>query len=74
MPFSANKTFITLIPKMDYILNFNHFHPISLCSFYYKVVANILASRLSNTIDKLISPNQGAFVKGRWIIENTVIA
>ena len=33
-----NHTFITLIPKKPDASNFNHFHPRSLCNFYYKVI------------------------------------
>lgn len=71
---NVNKTFIVLIPKTDKASNLNHFWPISLCNFAYKVVAKIIASRLSNSIEKIISLNQGAFVKDRWIAKNSVIA
>ncbi|XP_060670961.1 uncharacterized protein LOC132800728 [Ziziphus jujuba] len=54
--------------------NFNQFRSISLYNFVYKIVAKILAGRLSKVLDKLISPNQGAFIKGRWIAENFVVA
>lgn len=33
-----------------------------------------MASRLRLLLPKIISPNQGAFVNGRWIAENTVVA
>ena len=33
-----NHTFITLIPEKQGASNFNHFRPISLCNFYYKVI------------------------------------
>nr|XP_048330864.1 uncharacterized protein LOC125422764 [Ziziphus jujuba var. spinosa] len=74
IPSSMNETFIVVIPKINQPQNFNHFRPISLCNFVYKIVSKILAGRLSNVIEKIISPHQGAFVKGRWIAENTVIA
>lgn len=74
IPYLVNNTFIVLIPKVNHPQNFNHFRPISLCNFTYKIVAKIIAQRLSKLVDKIISPNQGAFVKGRWIAKNTVIA
>lgn len=74
VPERLNRTFIVLILKIDKACDFNHFQPISLCNFAYKVVAKILANLLSIVIDKLIFSNQGAIIKGRWIEENIVIA
>lgn len=74
IPQSSNETSIVLIPKINQPKNFNHFRPISLCNFIYKIVAKILLGRLSKVMDKIVSPNQGAFVKGRWIADNTVVA
>lgn len=51
MPDLINKTFIVLIPKTDKACNFNHFRLISLCNFAYKLVAKIVANRLSGVID-----------------------
>lgn len=69
-----NNSFIVLIPKTNHLFNFDGFHPISLCNFSYKIVAKIIAMRLNSIVSKIVSPNQGVFVKGRWIAENTVIA
>lgn len=69
-----NKTFIVLIPKTTKALNLNHYLLISLCNFAYKVVAKIMAKRLGRVVEKLVSPNQRAFVKGKWIAENSAIA
>ena len=74
IPDNANRTFIVLIPKVKSAANFNKFRPISLCNFSYKIVAKIITLRLSGLLERIISPNQGAFVKGWWIAENTVIA
>lgn len=68
-----NKTFLVLIPKSKHASKFNHFHPTSLCNFCYKVVSQILANRLRKYLYRIISPNQGAFVAGRWIAENTIV-
>jgi hypothetical protein len=69
-----NHTFITLIPKKQGASNFNHFCPISLCNFYYKIIAKIMVNRIRPLLSKLIDPSQAAFVPGRWIAENVVIA
>lgn len=39
----------------------------------YKVIAKLLASRLAESLEKLISPEQGAFVKGRLMTENILL-
>lgn len=73
IPKAVNKTFIVLIRKTEKASNFNHFWPISLCNFAYKVVAKILATKLNEDVDKLVSPNERAFVRRMWIAENSVL-
>lgn len=70
---AINRTFIALIPKRKEALEFDHFRPISLCNFLYKVISRILASRLKGLLDRLVSPFQAAFVPGRWIAESTIL-
>lgn len=36
-----------------------------LCTTYYKILAKILVNRLRPHLQNLISPAQGAFIKGR---------
>nr|XP_048333636.1 uncharacterized protein LOC125423443 [Ziziphus jujuba var. spinosa] len=69
----VNKTMLVLIPKTKNASNLNQFRPISLCNFCYKIVAKILTTRLRPLMSKIISPHQGAFLEGRWIMENTVV-
>uniref|UniRef100_A0A803Q136 Reverse transcriptase domain-containing protein n=1 Tax=Cannabis sativa TaxID=3483 RepID=A0A803Q136_CANSA len=69
-----NHTFICLIPKCESPSNFEQFRPISLYNFGYKIIARILTDRLKPILDKLISPFQSAFLKGRWIAECSVLA
>ena len=51
-----------------------HYRSISLCNFTYKIVSKLLTSRIGVFLDRLISHYQGAFVQGRWIAENSIIA
>uniref|UniRef100_A0A803QLX3 Reverse transcriptase domain-containing protein n=1 Tax=Cannabis sativa TaxID=3483 RepID=A0A803QLX3_CANSA len=69
-----NQAFICLIPKRVQATQFDHFRPISLCNFSYKVISRILTDRLKVVIDRLISPCQSAFMLGRWIAEASIMA
>ena len=67
-------TNLLLIPKVASPETVSHFHPISLCNFIYKIILKTMANRLKLFMDKLISPHQSAFVPGRAIQDNIIIA
>lgn len=43
---SMNDVVITLIPKVDLVVNLKQWRPISLCNVFYKTITKILAWRL----------------------------
>lgn len=69
-----NRTFISLIPKVTKAENMQKFRPINLCNGLYKMVAKIVANHLKVALPTIISPEQSAFVKGRLITDNALIA
>jgi len=69
-----NHTDIALIPKIDNPSSVHHFRPISLINFNYKIISKILSNRFKPLIHKIISPTQSAFLKGRSIHNNTILA
>ena len=69
-----NHTFITLIPKVPFPDEVSHFRPISLCNVIYKVISKIMVNKLKPIMDSLITPYQNAFIKGRNITDNILIA
>jgi hypothetical protein len=69
-----NHTNIALIPKVDNPTQVNQFRPISLTNFNYKIISKILSMRFKPLLHKIISPTQSAFLKGRSIHDNTVLA
>ena len=74
MPARVNDTCIVLIPKIPHPEHLKDFRPISLCNVIYKVVSKCIVNRLRPLLQDLIAPNQSAFIPGRMITDNALIA
>lgn len=68
-----NSTYFALIPKIARPCQVSDYCPINLCNVAYKIVSKVLANRLKNVLDKIISENQVAFIPRRLISDNIVI-
>ena len=70
MTFSQRLSIITLIHKKGDKKLLQNYRPLSLTNTDYKIIAFVFARRLQTILDKLISKDQTAYVKGRFIWEN----
>lgn len=70
----CNASTISLIPKNSDPLVLNDYRLISLIGCIYKVISKLLSFRLAKFIHKLISQNQTAFISGRQILDDSLIA
>ena len=74
IPEGWNETVIALIPKVEKPEKVTDLRPISLCNVVYKVISKVMSSRLRVILPDIITPNQSAFVPGRLISDNILIA
>ena len=62
---SLNATFLALIPKKNDATNIKDFRPIGLIGSIYKLLSKVLANRLKEVLDDLISESQNALL---WVV------
>ena len=71
---SINHTFISIIPKVKNPESVTGFRPISLCNLIYKIISKVIANRLKPLLNSIILETQSAFIAGRLITDNVLIA
>ncbi|KAL0288042.1 UNVERIFIED_CONTAM: hypothetical protein Sradi_7108700 [Sesamum radiatum] len=70
----VNTTLLVLIPKVQLPSSVSDFRPIACCNVIYKAIAKILVRRMQQVLHLLIDSSQNAFVPGRSIADNVLLA
>ncbi|XP_026435797.1 uncharacterized protein LOC113333589 [Papaver somniferum] len=74
IPKGLNSKFLVILPKVQGAKKPNQFRPISLSNFSYKVFTKIISLRMASLMNKLVSPQQVAYIKGINIHEKIFLA
>ncbi|XP_056698604.1 uncharacterized protein [Spinacia oleracea] len=69
-----NRTFLILLLKVLHPDSVSQFRPIGLCNVIYKCIAKCLTHRMQSVLPSLISDTQNAFVPGRLMSDECLIA
>lgn len=73
LPKAVSASLISLIPKVENPQLLTEYRPISLVGSLYKIIAKLLANRLTKVIDKLVSKSQTSFIPGRQIQDGILV-
>jgi len=68
------KAFIVLLPKSARARGIGDFKPISLISSIFKIISEVLTTKLKSKIDSLINRSQSTFIRGRSILDSVASA
>ncbi|KAJ9541973.1 hypothetical protein OSB04_028479 [Centaurea solstitialis] len=69
-----NHTLLCLLPKIQNASSVSDFRPIACCSVLYKCISKVIVERMKPYLDSLVSKAQSAFIPGRRIGDNILMA
>ncbi|XP_026407395.1 uncharacterized protein LOC113302635 [Papaver somniferum] len=73
IPKRFNSNFLFVLPKIQGAKKSEHFRPIGLENFNFKIIIRIITAIISTVIGRMVSSQQGAFIKGRNIHEKIML-
>lgn len=68
-----NETFTTLSTKVKSPQSIDQWRLISLSNVSYRILSKVLANRIKQVLQKIISKNEATFLEKRWILENCIV-
>ncbi|XP_026378818.1 uncharacterized protein LOC113273289 [Papaver somniferum] len=74
IPKGMNSSFLVLLPKNQGAKAANQFRPTGLSNVVFKIFTKLITSRMCGLMKKLISSQQAAYVHGRSIHEQVMLA
>ncbi|KAJ9536741.1 hypothetical protein OSB04_un000126 [Centaurea solstitialis] len=74
LPKELNHTLLCLLPKTPNASSVSEFRPIACCSVLYKCISKVIVYRMKPYLDGIISRSQSAFIPGRKIVDNILMA
>lgn len=74
LPSGLNRTLVCLIPKVKHPKKVADLRPISLCNVLMRILSKVMGNRLTPTLNTIISEKQSAFIEGRLLTDNALIA
>ncbi|KAJ9538957.1 hypothetical protein OSB04_031690 [Centaurea solstitialis] len=69
-----NHTLLCLLPKSPNATYVSDFRPIACCSVLYKCISKVIVDRMKPCLDGIVSRSQSAFIPGRRIVDNILMA
>ena len=74
LPENVKRTLVCLIPKVKQPKQVSDLRPISLCNVLMRILSKVMANRLKPCLNSVISSQQSAFIEGRLLTDNALVA
>lgn len=65
---------LVLVLKKTNVVTFSDYRPLSMCNILNKIFSKVIANRMACLLPNMIFLEQSAFVKGREIVDNIILA